>query len=455
LEVLRPRKEPGPVIQAKKYVKKIPGPRVETPKISKYRVDCNTPKVIKRKKKPVVILSGIEEAVPETAPECTTPLASVQYRTERRSKDGTFDAGAEIPPNMTKDTTRAAATTILLRMAPSLEGSQEMSRAVVTKGPSRTTSSGAGERQQTSRATATKELSRTTALGSGGPQQTPHGAASSAQIADLIRKNGLAGLPRPPSFTEPPLGIGSDLSNVTTSSKPKDSTDPSSMTMMSTRQILEQARSNWPSQPPLKVGRTLYRTILDWSIHPTVQPSDFDSAVQYRPPTSPFSRSNTIANKTLATPPLHPPNCTYSSKTILPKSTSTDATGPATTTKIYQGFEAKKTKSRRRIGFDALEEAQDSGPGGKSRPDSKYVRGPDTFWESSSKPRVREARDHRAEKDYANAEGKKPKEGVPKPVVDTPTSSVSRHRQIGFDSLDEDDTQKSSKPISRKNSFSF
>ncbi|KAF9153719.1 hypothetical protein BGX20_004850 [Mortierella sp. AD010] len=47
----------------------------------------------------------------------------------------------------------------------------------------------------------------------------------------------------------------------------------------STRQVVESSLASQrrlPSQAPPQVDRSVYRTILDWSVHPTVQPDDFN-----------------------------------------------------------------------------------------------------------------------------------------------------------------------------------
>ncbi|KAF9567878.1 hypothetical protein EC968_003148 [Mortierella alpina] len=142
-----------------------------------------------------------------------------------------------------------------------------------------------------------------------------------------------------------------------------------------------------PSLVPPKIARSVYRTILDWSVHPTVQPNDFNTTVEYRStPLSAPSRlraTSAIASSTLG-----------SSSRLEPATMKADG---------HSDFTAKGTRSRRRIGFESLDaEIEKSSSSTSNRGNSGNNRGQE---HSHALPRV-QLNDDRGSLGYEKREGR-------------------------------------------------
>ncbi|GJJ78172.1 hypothetical protein EMPS_10531 [Entomortierella parvispora] len=434
------RRIAGPAVEARRIARTTYGGRVETPKISKYRVDCNSPKVIKRKKKPAAVqeagnppgsapdsasASGPEdEPAPAVKPTRNPSKTEILRAREIKAAEKAAEKAAKAAAKAAEKEAEKAA-----EMAAEMMAAAE-SRKSLTRTPSK----------------ATETLTKKSTMRLSGPH--PSGMQSSAPStppAATVRKNSLAGLPRPPSFTEPPAEIGLDALMATLTNVPKESAPTTAS------RVFEREKANWPSQPPPKVGRTVYRTILDWSIHPTVQPGDFGSEQLTSPSSSSFRSLETPRRK----PSLAVSSFVQSiTNTEISPTKNTSSTTP---TKADSGFTAAGTRSTRRIGFGALDEAEElerkgstnsksnsgrsnsrSSPKFDSKFDSKFDVRPNSRCNSNiDRPRSQEPRDlPRATNSKRHQETE---HEVDSPKLESAASKrTTRPRRVGFDSLEED-----------------
>ncbi|KAG9320196.1 hypothetical protein KVV02_008578 [Mortierella alpina] len=133
-----------------------------------------------------------------------------------------------------------------------------------------------------------------------------------------------------------------------------------------------------PSLAPPKIARSVYRTILDWSVHPTVQPNDFNATVDY-------------GSTPLSTPSHLRTTSAMASSALGPSSRS-----ESTTVQVdgQNEFTARRTRSRRRIGFESLDaEIEKSSRSTSSRGSFDHTRGQDL---SHVSPRVHLDNDRRS-----------------------------------------------------------
>ncbi|KAF9967050.1 hypothetical protein BGZ70_000285 [Mortierella alpina] len=239
-------------------------PKLVTPKISKYRVDCNTPKVIKRAKnkkqkaaKPVPTLSAKERpaVVATITPKRTAPAAASTAPSSKNTPTA-------IPPRVP---------------APKVSFST----------PNRTEAPGA-------------TWDALAALLKVDPME-------STPLQDTVKTK--------PTVFRPIMPPGAD--------------DMAGSTVVRRR----------PSLAPPKIARSVYRTILDWSVHPTVQPNDFNITVDY-------------GSTALSAPSRLKSSSAMASSTLGSSSRSESATVEV---EGQNDFTAKRTRSRRRIGFENLD----------------------------------------------------------------------------------------------------
>ncbi|KAF9954619.1 hypothetical protein BGZ72_004436 [Mortierella alpina] len=237
-------------------------PKLVTPKISKYRVDCNTSKVIKRAKNK------------KAKAKATTPVPPLT------AKEGPIVVTTTAPE-------RPVSTVLLSKNSPT---------AAPSRAPSPKSSLSTPDRIEAPGAT----WDALAALLKVDP-------VDSAKLQDTIKARSPAPRPSmPPGFddmaTSPPI-------------------------------------RRRPSLAPPKITRSVYRTILDWSVHPTVQPDDFNTTVDYG--STPLStRSHLKASSPMASSTLE----------FFARSKAT-----AIQADVQNDFTAKRTRSRRRIGFESLD----------------------------------------------------------------------------------------------------
>ncbi|CAO3574001.1 unnamed protein product [Mortierella alpina] len=241
--------------------------KLVTPKISKYRVDCNTPKVIKRAKN-----KKQKTAKPE-------PTLTAEER----------------PAAVSTTTAKRTAPAAALTAASAAASSNKTPRAMPSRAPAPKPSFSSPNRTEAPEATwdALAALLKVDTI-------------DSAPLQDTVKVK--------PTVSRPTMPPGADG--------------------MADSQVRRR-----PSLAPPKIARSVYRTILDWSVHPTVQPNDFNTTVDY--------------GSTALSAPSH-----LRTISAMASSTSSSSSRSESATEQVDGvndFTAKRTRSRRRIGFESLD----------------------------------------------------------------------------------------------------
>ncbi|KAF9336043.1 hypothetical protein BGZ91_010189, partial [Linnemannia elongata] len=238
-----------------------------TPKISKYRVDCNTSKVIKRKKK------GNED-------------------------------GKKAIPNIV--------------------------RSKPVANPKKLRQSAEAATREIMRATRESEALAAEAVGGGAPsvQPSPKLSALGLSIVDSSGSN-----------CDPTRAIIVWMEYKSEERHPALDPLPKMATSIERR----------PSQAPQRIKRSVYRTILDWSVHPTIQPNDFvtlPDLKHFTPPRAGHPVKPTSSTNAAAT------SGRSERVTNTPVTSISNSTNAAAASNSDEGLVRKRYVSRRRIGFD-------------------------------------------------------------------------------------------------------
>ncbi|KAF9195640.1 hypothetical protein BGZ50_004038 [Haplosporangium sp. Z 11] len=159
----------------------------------------------------------------------------------------------------------------------------------------------------------------------------------------------------------PPLGTGSTAQegNLSTFSEVDQTPDsPLAQTIQCAKESYQPQRRR-PSQAPLKIDRNVYRTILDWSVHPTVQSTDFNhNLAEYKKISlDPITTASTFMQ---SLPSSTSRQATNSQDSAGPRAVTENRSDSLDLNADLGDFVAKRSRSRRRIGFDALDEEMDS-----------------------------------------------------------------------------------------------
>lgn len=331
---------------------------LETPKISKYRVDCNTSKVIKRRKK-----KGNEDgkkAIPNVVR--SKPVAN-----PKKVRQAAEAATRDIMRKMREAEASAAAA----------EGGGVPSLAA-TVAPSPKPSASFYERKlsplkpELSTATLTATNAQSSTIKPSAKEPAPRATELVVPRSPLLSP-ALSHARRIPA-DQPLPELDSVLSTlaeaIATQPAPISSGWGTRSPLQSYRlplpELTDQSEERHPvldplpkmatsierrpSQAPQRIKRSVYRTILDWSVHPTIQPNDF----------------NTLSDLTQITPPRtgHPVKSTSTTNVASTSgrseritntfvtSTSTSTNAAAASMSDEEGVVRKRYATRRRIGFD-------------------------------------------------------------------------------------------------------
>ncbi|KAF9925122.1 hypothetical protein FBU30_005015 [Linnemannia zychae] len=295
-------------------------PPLVTPKVSKYRIDSNSPKAIKRKKTVKHALKAIPNIVrgkPVANPRIARQKAEAATREIMKAMKQ-----AEAAKESTVSSTSSTDSSSLPNKSPTAL-KPKRSSPVSTAKPTKTVSS--------TPEPATKESTFVSA----GQQSLPKLNLFVSQIAKSTVSQSIPASPewnttspRQPYRLPPP-----ELTD-----RPEDG-----HTTLESLPRLASTIEHRPSQAPQRIKRSVYRTILDWSVHPTVQPNDFNDLVDL--PQSRLSRIGLIKET--------PVNTSIKPEKLNPiLATATDTTSSTTTSYPDEPFTNKRYKSRRKIGFD-------------------------------------------------------------------------------------------------------
>ncbi|KAF9120157.1 hypothetical protein BGW39_011631 [Mortierella sp. 14UC] len=317
---------------------------VITPKVSKYRIDCNTSKVIKRRKKAKD--DHVLKAVPNVVR--TKPVAN---------------------PKKVRLAAEAATREIMrkLRDAEGLTSGTPLAPSTKPIKPSKKTealtpkpTSGKPEASRATKTTPTAVFSTPVVIAKEPVPMTPEPTASQTSLSSPA-------LPAPKTRLQPahqqPLPNNVDpiistlAGSIATQPAPISSgwstRSPLQLYRLPPPELMDQSKQGHhdypsldplprmaasierrPSQAPQRIKRSVYRTILDWSVHPTVQPTDFISLPDLPP-----------------TPP--PPRAGHSIKSPAASVAATaNATSATSADTSDENVAKKRYVSRRRIGFD-------------------------------------------------------------------------------------------------------
>lgn len=329
---------------------------VVTPKISKYRVDCNTSKVIKRRKKTGKNEDG-KKAIPNVVR--SKPVAN-----PKKARQTAEAATREIMRKMREAEVPAAATTEAPSLAATTAPPPKPSAAFYVRKPSSL------KPEFSILAAATNTPSPSIEHAAKNPvSRTLDPIASQSPLsppAALHTRRVPADQPLP------------DLDPVSATLVEAIATQPAPISSgWSTRSPLQSYRlplpelsdqseerhppldplpklassiERRPSQAPQRIKRSVYRTILDWSVHPTIQPNDFitlPDLTQVTPPRAGHSVKATSTNSADTSGRLER-NITPAT----PATPATTTTATSVTSNSDKDVVKKRYVSRRRIGFD-------------------------------------------------------------------------------------------------------
>ncbi|KAG0369777.1 Ribose methyltransferase [Mortierella sp. AD032] len=311
-----------------------------TPKISKYRVDCNSPKVIKRTKKAKDNDQHVLKAVPNVVR--AKPVAN-----PKKAREAADAKTREIMNKLRETEAEAAAA------ADSSTAAPKLTRPIKVV-PTPTPTSLKPEASKTSSATVVS--STLESITTKGP------APIASQSYPLLPSVLLPQIRLQPAQQPLPGSVDPIVStlagSIATQPAPISSGWSTRSPLQSYRlphpELMDQRQppkeghptldplpkmassiERRPSQAPQRIKRSVYRTILDWSVHPTVQPMDF----------------NALPDLTQITPS----RVGHSVKSPVANVTATVATNNNNIT-AKAGFDEtvvkKRYVSRRRIGFD-------------------------------------------------------------------------------------------------------
>ncbi|KAG0257122.1 hypothetical protein BGZ95_005315, partial [Linnemannia exigua] len=330
---------------------KTPTTPLVTPKVSKYRVDCNSPKVIKRRKKAKDNDGQVLKAVPNIVR--TKPVAN-----PKKARKAAEAETREIMKKIREAEASAAAAADPSTAAPKLTRPTKVA-------PTPTPSSLKAEHSGVSKASATVVSSTSETIIAKEP--TPIVSQSSLQSPPVpplqIR---LPPAQQPLQGTVDPI-VSTLAGSIATQPAPISSGWSTRSPLQSYRlpppelrdqqqppneghptlDVLPKMASSIerrPSQAPQRIKRSVYRTILDWSVHPTVQPTDFNTLpdlARITPTRVGYSVKSPVANV---------------AATVSVTSTSyTTAEASSSDGNVVK----KRFVSRRRIGFDDDEDDLD------------------------------------------------------------------------------------------------
>lgn len=332
-----------------------PSPLV-TPKISKYRVDCNTSKVIKRRKKenedgkkaiPNVVRSKpvANPKKARQAAEAATREITRKMREAEASAAAAEGGGAPLSATKVAPPLKPSASFYARKPSP-LKPELSTSTITATNTQSSTIDPSAKEpAPRTSEPVVPRSPLPSPAF--------PHARRIPADQPLPELDSVLSTLAEAIATQPAPISSGwSSRSPLQSYRLPlPDLTDQSEERHPALDPLPKMATSieRRPSQAPQRIKRSVYRTILDWSVHPTIQPNDF----------------NTLADLTPIAPPRagHPVKSTSSinvaatsgrSNRIIntPIASTSTTTNVAAASTSDEGVVRKRYASWRRIGFD-------------------------------------------------------------------------------------------------------
>ncbi|KAG0060022.1 hypothetical protein BGZ89_012605 [Linnemannia elongata] len=323
-----------------------------TPKISKYRVDCNTSKVIKRRKEGN---KDGKKAIPNIVR--SKPVAN-----PKKLRQSAEAATREIM--RTTRESEALTAEAVGGGAPSVQPSPKLSASFYARKPS----------------PLKPEISTSTSMATNIQSSTIEPSAKGP--APLTSEPGIPRSPLPlPTFpharripADQPLP---DLDSVLSTLAEAIATQPAPISSgWSTRSPLQSYRlplpeltdqseerhpaldplpkmatsiERRPSQAPQRIKRSVYRTILDWSVHPTIQPNDFvtlPDLKHFTPPRAGHPVKSTSSTNAAAT------SGRSERVTNTPVTSTSNSTNAAAASNSDEGLVRKRYASRRRIGFD-------------------------------------------------------------------------------------------------------
>ncbi|KAG0212106.1 Ribose methyltransferase [Mortierella sp. NVP41] len=309
-----------------------------TPKISKYRLDCNTPKVIKRRKKDTPsgkAIPAIVRTKPTANPRKAREKADAATREiMRKIEEAEAEALEPEPalsvrpkkPSPSTPTTTSSASKPTSLKHPTLNTASTVSSAPEPIAPKPAPAVPATPEPNVSQpvpflAPTTSSLSSSLA-GSVATQPAP--ISSGWSTRPLLQSYRLP----PPELMEQTI-TSKETSYPTLHPLPK----------------MAASIERRPSQAPQRIKRSIYRTVLDWSVHPTVQPNDFNALPDVQsialPPRSSGHSGHSVKSTTTT-------NAT--TNTAVTASSGGGGSGRGTTTE--ETVVKKRYVSRRRIGFD-------------------------------------------------------------------------------------------------------
>ncbi|KAK3824828.1 MAG: hypothetical protein J3Q66DRAFT_326138 [Benniella sp.] len=212
-----------------------------------------------------------------------------------------------------------------------------------------------------------------------------------------------------------------------------------------------------PSQPPAKIDRHVYRTILDWSVHSTVQPDDFNI---------PAHKSVTLPAR-IATPPTNGALGTSLWGALSDTYTRIHSPSKHTASHGFSSSSASRGKSRQDSVGDSSGGSgsnNNSNRGYRDYQNNKDGQGPSN---SNNTQRRREKAIGLSSLDrHSDPENKQKPTAASRPpspmspsqppaFIDSPAGQprISR-RRIGFDSLDEAMERDKKTPLKRRDSWS-
>ncbi|KAF9148570.1 hypothetical protein BG015_009700 [Linnemannia schmuckeri] len=310
-----------------------------TPKISKYRVDCNTSKVIKRRKKKgnedgKKAIPHVVRSKPVANPRKVRLAAEAATREiMRKMQEAEASAAAAAPSLATTVASPPKPSALFYTRKPSIMKS-ESATTVVTDTPLPSTIEPTARDPALRIPEPVTSRSRLPSLSSSNARRIPEDQPPQnldPVLSTLVEA--VATQPAPISSgwsTRSPLqSYRLPLPELTDQSEQRYSTlDP--LPKMAT------SIERRPSQAPQRIKRSVYRTILDWSVHPTIQPNDF----------------NTLPDLPQITP-LHTGHSVKSSSTnAAATSGQSKRSTTATASTSDEGVAKRRYVSRRRIGFD-------------------------------------------------------------------------------------------------------
>ncbi|KAF8960593.1 hypothetical protein BGZ46_001536 [Entomortierella lignicola] len=306
-----------PEVTAQVFTKKVPGPRVETPKISKYRVDGCSPKMSnkvlrrqeeKRKKKVATMASVAAAAI-------ARPPKSVKLRNKIKALSES-KIGSKGNPESIYNNARGS-------KAKEDRGSE---KEVKSSTPSRETTVRIRDDSKAIPFRSTPVSKRVDLIPR--PAIRPSSSTMYSNTASAVETETRKVIDRAPPIITP-------FQSPSPSPSPSSSPSPSVISSTplenahvkrlqaedSARRVIESSvmsHKHSPSQTPSNVDRGIYRTILDWSVHPTVQPDDFNILSEAQ---RTMVRITRLASANRSSPP---------------KSSNSSGTSPAPSSSVFQ-----------------------------------------------------------------------------------------------------------------------